>query len=803
MVSTEVVHRRRQHWAAAILLFSILAIVHYDVVFLGRSLVYSDFVNPVDWRPLPDNYGADQIPFSEWSDRDLHLTANIRDADATLLQWEPSTAFLREAIRTGEWPFWDPYIAAGTPAMANLVPAFFFPPYVAVVALGASVGLRTWYFLALVWGAAFFTYLFLRRHGLTMVASFFGGVLVLLCGGTNQMLGSFMGQTVSCLPVALYATRAYLDGPTGRRMAALAAVYASVALASFPPLLVAIFGIVACYALIAIVIEQPDISSRMRSAGGWVATAGLSIGLVGFYYGPVLALRQDAPHVALLYQGVALQTMPLHRIFQLLSPTVAGGGQIYANGPFAVQSQPYIPYVGTIAVLCAVLARPAAIALGRTLWISSVAAIVVLLLKLFGVPPVQWIANVPLFSQIHMAFYFGVPLGFLVAMLAAMGIDNIQRGHASIPRTVVAAAAVLVSLEALWRLAADSGVLGSPVMPFIVRDWKFLIAVTVAASVVAVIGCTIGRTARQRGLVTATLLGLAVVEGVYNNWYPNPRRWDPFTHPVPFVRLLQGEADRGRMFSFSAPEANVNEAFDVSALGSMMAFNPPRIYDVYQKYAVGYREVFLRFPTRIPPEPVLDRANVLFVGVPKARPEIVREAADRRYRVRFDDGYLILYERPTQPRFFYSSDYRIASKDEALDAIATAPPRQIVVESPPGVPLAPNEPTDPAIGIESRRRNSITLTVDAPRPGLVYASDSYFTGWHARVNGVEVPILPANYAFRAVAVPAGHSKVEFHYWPPGLNAGLAASGATLMLLFGLLLADRPSLSKQEPPADPA
>lgn len=156
---------RREGWRAAVALVALLAVTQYDVIFLGRSLISTNYSNPIDFRPLPENYGPQFVSHDEWLSRNLLPYANVRDAGATWWQWEPSTQFLKRAIHDREWPFWDPYIApGGTPAMSNLVPAFFFPPYLLVVLLGASVQLLNAYFLFLIWAAAFFTFLFVRRH---------------------------------------------------------------------------------------------------------------------------------------------------------------------------------------------------------------------------------------------------------------------------------------------------------------------------------------------------------------------------------------------------------------------------------------------------------------------------------------------------------------------------------------------------------------------------------------------------------------------------------------------------------------
>src|SRR5205085_436223 len=132
--------------------------------------------------------------------------------------------------------WWDPYVAAGAPAMANLTQSFFFPPYAAMVALGDTSLLKNGYFLGMLSMAAFCSFLFLRRHGLSAPAAAAGAVAVFFCGGLNQNIGSFIGQTAACLPLALLLTRWFLEAPTWRRAALLAVGYAAIAMATFPPL---------------------------------------------------------------------------------------------------------------------------------------------------------------------------------------------------------------------------------------------------------------------------------------------------------------------------------------------------------------------------------------------------------------------------------------------------------------------------------------------------------------------------------------------------------------------------------------
>ena len=69
--------------------------------------------------------------------------------------------------------------------------------------------------------------------------------------------------------------------------------------------------------------------------------------------------------------------------------------------------------------------------------------------------------------------------------------------------------------------------------------------------------------------------------------------------------------------------------------------------------------------------------------------------------------------------------------------------------------------------------------MSAPARGFLYLADQYFPGWRATVNGAPAPILRANYAFRAVEVPAGTSTVEFRYRPVSVLIGAAITAITL------------------------
>lgn len=78
--------------------------------------------------------------------------------------------------------------------------------------------------------------------------------------------------------------------------------------------------------------------------------------------------------------------------------------------------------------------------------------------------------------------------------------------------------------------------------------------------------------------------------------------------------------------------------------------------------------------------------------------------------------------------------------------------------------------------------DQVLIAVTPTKPSVLLLTDIYYPGWHAYVDGIETPILRANFCFRAVPLPAGARQVRFTYDPWPFKIGIFAS---LLTLFGL------------------
>jgi hypothetical protein len=103
-----------------------------------------------------------------------------------------------------------------------------------------------------------------------------------------------------------------------------------------------------------------------------------------------------------------------------------------------------------------------------------------------------------------------------------------------------------------------------------------------------------------------------------------------------------------------------------------------------------------------------------------------------------------------------------------------------VAESLP-FPLVPNAAFTPVEWIE-RKPERLGMSVNTPTSELLVLSEVYYPGWRATVDGVPTPILRADYALRAVAVPAGRHQIEMVYDPWSVKMGIGLSAATLLVV---------------------
>ena len=140
------------------------------------------------------------------------------------------------------------------------------------------------------------------------------------------------------------------------------------------------------------------------------------------------------------------------------------------------------------------------------------------------------------------------------------------------------------------------------------------------------------------------------------------------------------------------------------------------------------------------------------------------------------------------PRFSIYRDYRVAPRDQLLSQMA-APGADIdrvlyLEEGPSPKPdaNAPGNSQDDHLELIGESTDDVSVDVQLSAPGLLFITDAYSDGWRATpLPGsaqTEYRILPADYAFQAVPLSAGHHRIRFAYRPEIVLGGMWVSGVS-------------------------
>jgi hypothetical protein len=138
------------------------------------------------------------------------------------------------------------------------------------------------------------------------------------------------------------------------------------------------------------------------------------------------------------------------------------------------------------------------------------------------------------------------------------------------------------------------------------------------------------------------------------------------------------------------------------------------------------------------------------------------------------------------PRAYAVSACTAAAGEAPLGVLSCwSPERGAVLES--CTPASPADPTQLVpVSIARYEPEEVVLEARLDAPGLVVLSDTLRPGWRVAVDGKPAPLLRAQLAFRAVAVPAGSHTIHFRYRPFSLYLGAGLSVAAGLFLLATL-----------------
>ena len=764
--------------------------------------------------------------------------------DLTMYFWPRHLWFL-DTVRNGDWPWWDPYAAAGQSAVADALNHFFLLPVTLVrLALPAVAGFNFWV-AAPFPVAAVGAWLWLRRHG--SPAGAVVGAAIFALSGPVVSTGDFpnLSWAVACIPWVLWSTDRVVERPGASPIALLAVFMALQAVAGEAVTLVATGALVlACGIFGAPALSVRERASRVMRIGaglgagallsavqmvplGWAAmhsTRGVSVNAAAWSFHPMEIIELVVPHLfGHSYSGLP-QTLPWMQAF-------------HGREPLFVSA-----YVGLGAVaLATVSPRDAATRRRRAFWwaVAGVALVCALGKYTPAYPAVQ--SAVPLLQSLRYPVKYMVFAMLALAALAASGADALlAQARARAPMTrpgvpfavlgVVAIAAALFgaasaarpdSMRIVWETIAGRLPVASPAQA---AEWivdsspPLLLAVAALGAGVALLIGIVWSGHRAAVVAAVSCCGLAIIAPLVVNrdTHPTmpaaalgPPRWASVARQHPADRVYVGghvirsiEPPRMNGLAVDAPrqftaDAEVPPQAGNAMLGVEFVYFPAAwrlresvSYDLPQLWPTEYARMVQIFGHAPREERLrfLRRTGVRYCFVE----EPPHPGAAALTPLNPSTAPMALYECGTAPRRVYvTSAARIEPDvntqlalmfDPAFDPDAEV----LIAREPPPAAGTPGPPGTPEARVVDEHTTGLVVRASAGAGGgYLNVLDSYDPGWQVEVDGERAVLLRANGLYRAVRLAPGTHEVRFRYRPLPFYAGL---GVTLVVAAALLMA---------------
>lgn len=719
-----------------------------------------------------------------------------------LLQFYPWQQFAVEMWRSGHAPLWNPFLGNGAPLAANLQSAVFYPLNALhlVLPVEQAMGYTAVVHVVL---AGLAMYAWARAFGLGPLAAVVGALSFQLSQFYIARLG-FLSITVTFPWTAAWLWRAEVLAQRRRMSDALwLALTIGLGLLAGHAQTAGLGLIVATlYATLRLIQETKKLAAK--ETRGHLAK-GVGYVLLAFVAGFALASVQLLPSLELAAQsqragGLDLEFASTHSLYPLrlltfLAPDLMGNP---ADGSFWGYDNYWenAGYMGLWALIMAAFAlaeskshvphlKPVARLLGAT----AAASLLIALGRFAPFYPLvfQVLPGVTLFqgpARLLSVYTLSV------AALAGLGTQQLLVGHRlrSVGRIlIVAALGVLLAVIAGVMLAGVRAMFVRPVIQF---------GILLGACAALLAWRPLGDGRRFR-LWQAALAGLVAIDMLAADWRLNPVT-DPslYREPTASARTV-GAAGAGRVLWFSTDEEQIK-------FGRYLLFASFGPADV--QYWLGAREALLPNAAMVERVSSANNFDPLLVGRYNDLIEFLDELpAPDALRVAgvMDARYIVSPRELSLPIVHRGPEATIYRNDAALGRAWIVPQAQVVGDSlaaladlafdPRQTALLEPEDASAALGKPAAGQSSVTLQ-DSPNAvtiravsesgGFLVLADTFYPGWQAALDGKPVEVLRANYAFRAVVIPAGEHVVVFRYAPLSFRIGAVISLVTLLVTVG-------------------
>ncbi|MCE5270167.1 YfhO family protein [bacterium] len=711
----------------------------------------------------------------------------------------PVRFFAATSLVRGEFPFWNPYVFGGMPFFADIQTAVLYPlNLVQTVFAGAdSLSPRVvqlfdvlHYFLA-----GWLCWRFLRYLKLSADSSLLGAVTFAFSGFliTHAIHLNFINVFI-WLPLILELFQRALDSGRLRWAVGAALTLALSTMGGYPQYTLYICYVLGLQWLLHEVGAREHGGTVSLSASGarfltLLGVVGFGVGLNAFNWLPAAELARYTPRSSMTWEASVEHSLHPLLLFKLICPGFFGtqypAENTYWAGGYSAFWETCL-FVGVLPLSLALWAlgafrrdrrvQFAALLTGLSLWLA---------LGRFG--GLYWLCFkfAPGFGRFRIPGRFAALASFGLALLAALGWEALRRKRSEaggkVVRGPLLVAAALGVVVVLMLCLLYAGALNGLFEGALTRPEVKSLASTALLHSVATIACTL------------ILLGLAAGGPLKFDlrWMGYAAVLFTFFELLTFGRpFLDGKTDPGQFYADSPAAVQLKKELqtELFRINARSLENPGVM--VLRRNQGCLDRLFLLEGYN----PLQLKRRLGEVGLDRQF-----DLLNVKYRIVIDyqQQRAGLVPNPTcMPRAFLLSRWRVLQEDPVILATlndSTFDYRgEAVLEKAPGIDSSKDQGhIETKAEVKRYSQNEITVETDSPAPGILVLSEWDYPAWKAWVDGSPQEILRADYALRAVALPAGRHSVRFAYESDSVRRGVLLSlGAALALAAFSLLSAR-------------
>jgi len=764
-----------------------------------------------------------------------------------------------DIIGDGHLPLWNPYAFSGIPLLGDGQTAMFYPPN---WLFGLLSPIHAFTVVALLHFsiAGIGTFAYVRSLGLSRLAALtaalafmFNGFLVSRIVHLSIMAGAAL------IPLVFWRVERLLQRPTLGTVSAAAVAVALQALAGHPQVPIYTALGVGIYVL---VVALQDLARIRQIRAFWLLAQLGAVYIIGYALAaiqlvPWIEFATFSPRAA----GASYGFVTFHSITRFdwllfLFPYGYGGPreswlQTTPAWDLPVYVWERLAYTGILPLGLALIGladrqlfrrsqtdrvvREPERQLQHDRWWALVVVLVVGLLVAAGNgTPFGWVVYaLPVVGKLRAYARAIILAGFVMAVLAAYGVERLALGTMHQPKRAAQIAAALLVQFTVGALViahlVDANVVatntGEPMHGVLLGrslQWhqaNAYVPLMLAVASAAVLwwlsyGLTYAKTAAMLLLIAVDLLSFAAT-------------FNPTSKPAAFeaipasVEFLRRDPVLFRTASFVkedrlAPEVAAAQLaiswaipFGIEDVNGFNSLQPRRYTDVLfgpEVEDVSYG--FLHNPALLEPgNRLLSMLNVKYALVQPGAVHVQSSPAELRelflaqsdeqptkaWSLVFADQHVAMYRNPDPlERAYFVAQVQALADPQVILSIIRQPgfdPTQLaLVETGLNAEAAKqlSSTSTATVFVERMSPNELLLHTQATSERFLVLSEMWFPGWYAEVNGRELPIYRTNYLFRGLVVPAGEHTIRMYYRPTSALIGLGISATTVGVL-GLAL----------------